>query len=274
MKKKKQTLLWEIIAPEGNRAYLFGTIHIVHPFTRYLCELIKPYIDACDLFAGETQLDELRKASSHHSYYMKDGKRIEDFISVKKFAKLRRQLLKSFNLDIMHYSNFHPILINQIISDQILEKSFLPNQDEYLWNYAKHQNKQLAGVETLDEHMKVLSLLNEKKQVSLFVKGITKIAKWKKVFDQMIKLYESQDVNRIAKFGAKQLGGMRKIMLYDRNILMANTMKTLMKNHRSFFTVGAAHLGAKKGIIALLKNDGYKVKAVLLENSQINLNEE
>jgi len=274
LKKKKQTLLWEIIAPEGNRSYLFGTIHIVHPFTRHLCELIKPNIDECDLFAGETQLDELRQASSHHSYFMKDGKRIQDFISEKKFAKLRKQLLKSFNLDIIHYSNFHPILINQIISDQILKKSFLPNQDEFLWNYAKSQKKQMAGVESLDEHMKVLSLLNEKKQVSLFVKGISKIASWRKVFDQMIKLYESQDVNRIAKFGAKQLGGMRKVMLYDRNILMADKMKAFMEHHRSFFTVGAAHLGAKKGIIALLKQDGYKVKPIRLENSQINTYEE
>jgi uncharacterized protein len=54
----------------------------------------------------------------------------------------------------------------------------------------------------------------------------------------------------------------RKLMIYDRNIIMANRMVGLSEENSCFFAIGAAHLPGQKGVMALLKRQGYKIVPV------------
>jgi uncharacterized protein YbaP (TraB family) len=51
-------------------------------------------------------------------------------------------------------------------------------------------------------------------------------------------------------------------LLATRNKNWISRIQQITKEKPTFFAVGAGHLGGKKGVIALLRNEGFTVKAV------------
>ena len=56
------------------------------------------------------------------------------------------------------------------------------------------------------------------------------------------------------------MGRIRKVMIYDRNVNMKERIKALSSDKTCFFAIGTAHFPGGKGILALLKKDGYKIQ--------------
>lgn len=57
------------------------------------------------------------------------------------------------------------------------------------------------------------------------------------------------------------MGGMKEVLIYNRNQLMYERIDG-RREQSSFYALGAAHLAGKKGVLRLLKNAGYKIKAI------------
>ena len=55
------------------------------------------------------------------------------------------------------------------------------------------------------------------------------------------------------------IDGYEDVLLYTRNKNWIPIMEEKMKAHKTFFAVGAGHLGGKNGVIDLLKKAGYKL---------------
>ena len=70
------------------------------------------------------------------------------------------------------------------------------------------------------------------------------------------------DVNSLYSITKKSMGKIRKLMIYDRNERMAQRVVEIHQLKPCFVAVGAAHLGGNKGLLNLLKKQGYKIKSV------------
>jgi uncharacterized protein YbaP (TraB family) len=57
--------------------------------------------------------------------------------------------------------------------------------------------------------------------------------------------------------------GNQDIMLFDRNRKWIARIQKMMADKPTFFAVGAAHLGGEKGVIALLRKEGYTLRPIL-----------
>jgi len=90
------------------------------------------------------------------------------------------------------------------------------------------------------------------------------ISGFSKEHHKMTTLYEQQDIHQMYRSTKKSIGGARKILLYNRNAIMAERIERMAREQTIFSAVGAAHLAGKKGVIKLLKNAGLKVKPVNL----------
>ena len=58
------------------------------------------------------------------------------------------------------------------------------------------------------------------------------------------------------------VGAFADIMLYHRNQNWVEKLKSVMPNHSVVIAVGAGHLPGEKGVINLLRKEGYKVSPV------------
>ena len=86
-----------------------------------------------------------------------------------------------------------------------------------------------------------------------------------KQFEEMIEAYKAQDIEKLGKFVADDDGGLgnyEDILIYHRNRNWVEKLKKIMPEKSLTIAVGAGHLAGDKGVIKLLRKEGYTVRPI------------
>ena len=78
----------------------------------------------------------------------------------------------------------------------------------------------------------------------------------------MAALYEQADIQKLYKVARRSTKGSRRLLLFDRNVIMARRIADLSQEMTLCAAIGAGHLAGKKGVLQLLKSAGFAVKPV------------
>ena len=81
----------------------------------------------------------------------------------------------------------------------------------------------------------------------------------------MIEAYKAQDIEKLGEYVKEDDGGLANyedILIYNRNRNWVTKLKTLMPEKSLLIAVGAGHLAGEKGVIKLLRKEGYTVRPV------------
>ncbi|GLR16293.1 conjugative transfer protein GumN [Portibacter lacus] len=223
---------------------------------------LKELILESDLFIAEYNLDNIQFVQHAEDLLIPDGKSLSDLIGEKKFRKIHKIIEKSFKVDLRQFEYYLPLLIVNIIGEAILTKDYHLPLDIFLWNFAKESEKELDGVETYASQQQIMQAIKMKDQLKM-VKDISKRPYiYRKNILKMAKWYEEESINLLYKNGKKSLGKYKHILLKKRNFIMADRFEELTLNQKSFMAVGAGHLAGQHGILKLLKDKGWKLKAI------------
>ena len=263
MKKNKKSLLWKIESPDYPKpSFLFGTMHVKDQRAFHYESIVFTKITLCEAFASEFNLEDAKIKATSESMDLPDGMRIDELLSPRQFAKLNKIFKKQTGQKLELFIHSQPLLITNILTETILSKDMPFSLDEHLFRFAKQQNKIILGVETFEEQLEILNKIPLKLQLKSLVEIAKNIKRFRKQILQMTKVYESGDIQKIFKSAKRSTKGLRKILLYDRNEIMAHRIGKMVLDQTTLFAVGAGHLGGKKGILRLLKKDGLSVKPV------------
>jgi hypothetical protein len=140
--------------------------------------------------------------------------------------------------------------------------------DETLWNHAKSQGKTTTGVETFADQLETLRNIPFEQHL----KGLTWLLKnynrHKTRMHKMMERYAAGEIQALYQAAKKDAKGMRKTLLYRRNKLMAKRFVEIARTQSLFCAVGAGHLAGGKGMLRLLKKEGFKVSPVFAGRNQ------
>ncbi len=257
-------MLWSVEGENlSGTSFLFGTMHVrdsrMFDSVGFVCEKIRD----CQAYAAEFNLDEAAIENPVRlNLQLPEGQSLQQLIPPKKYRKVRSILLKSAGIDIDFFQKAPPFFIVNLIAERILLTDMPVSLDEFLWNFAKKQGKSMHGVETFREQLEVLEKITLTDQVKMLQEMCQNIGRYHKHLLHMADLYQKNEVQRLFKTVKKNSKGLRKILLYRRNEVMAERIAGLASQQAVFVAVGAAHLGGQKGVIKLLKMRGLKVKPV------------
>ena len=81
---------------------------------------------------------------------------------------------------------------------------------------------------------------------------------------KMTRQYEEANIQQLYKSVRKSAKGLRKLLLYNRNIIMADRIAEMAAEQSICVAIGAGHLGGSKGVLRLLKQRGLKLSPVQL----------
>ena len=264
LKKSKRTPFWRVSGAQLNGiSYLLGTMHVKplekkHNWQeRYL-----NYIDLCEIFATEIPLDKIDVTLLGKSSQLEEEQLISNLLSTSQFNKLEKKLQKSLGLPLRSMVRMKPIMIVNLINEQLLADCNPVSMDKCLWQAAKQKGKILRGIETFEEQIALLERIPIKYQLKNLLSIVKNIGKYKRQLLHLAELYDTGDIQKLHKIAKKGLGPIRKFMLKDRNEVMANRIIALAIEQPLFCAIGAGHLAGKSGILRLLKQQGLTIKPI------------
>lgn len=237
-------------------------MHVRSSVAHQFVDRILPYLERCDLLAAEMGLDEYEPEAMIRGSTLPEGVTLDLILGEKSYQKIRKSLLRSFGVDLALFRTRHPFLVSASISESLLVNDQLESLDQEIWNRARSLKKTCVGLESFARQMEIMQEIS----VEEAVRQLRQIGRNPKSFRRnlrkMINFYVDQDVRNLYKSSRKQLEGLRKKMLFDRNRDMSGRLVNLMKENTVFAAVGAAHLDGAKGMLRFIKNEGFKVKPV------------
>jgi hypothetical protein len=130
---------------------------------------------------------------------------------------------------------------------------------------ARHK-KETKGLETMAFQTSVLDSIPYEEQARELVNSINNIEKYKAALEELIKAYKVQDIELLHELSTKEeagVGSYLDLLLYDRNKRWADQFEAISKQKSTLYAVGAGHLGGEQGVISLLKQKGYTVRAIV-----------
>jgi uncharacterized protein YbaP (TraB family) len=244
-------MLWEIRHPaQAQPSYLFGTMHISDSRVFNLPDSVILAIQNTAGMAFELDFD----STSYHTfhYLMRDGDyRLED---LDKLAS---------RLNPPSYEN---------IVDRVMDRLQNPEEDEpeddkensvlfldaFLYRVGRDLGKVRSGLEQVEDQFRLL--YGEGDQPSVLSSAKSSIRG-----GELTKAYLAGNLQQIEKWlETDKLFDpyARKLLLDDRNTVMARGADSLIGIRPTFIAVGAAHLPGKQGVISLLRARGYTLRPV------------
>ncbi|NIJ55374.1 TraB/GumN family protein [Dyadobacter arcticus] len=268
----EKSLLWEIKAPGGatpgveKPSYLFGTIHLICPADFSLSDSLKATLARSQQVALEIDMDDPgMMMAMMKTMNMREGNALRKLLSEQEYAKLSQFYKDSVGMGIQMFEQAKPFVLMGPLFNAVL--SCQPQSYEMsLVELAAKQKSEVIGIETLDEQMAIFDSIPYKDQAKMILTMIDNLPAARKEFKELVNLYKAQKVNELYNLTMKSEFGMdgnEEIMLFARNKKWISRIQKIMSEKPTFFAVGAAHLGGEKGVIALLRKEGYQVRAVL-----------
>jgi uncharacterized protein YbaP (TraB family) len=259
----EQGLFWKVESPAGKVNYLFGTMHTDDNRVTNFSPAVDSALQSVDAFMMETL------SPNNPSVFMMPDGDLKSMLSETELDKV--YALAEFH--VMHRdaaTHMKPWLLAVVFDSP---KPLTPfAQDNLLMTKSEDLGKEVIGLEDTQEHFGVMDSFSRDEQLTMLRAVLKRSPEQKeRDFESLMSVYLAGDSNKVAALDEKITGGMlppalwakmRARLLDERNIVMAQRIVEEANSKSVFVAVGASHLAGKGGLIARLKEAGYKLSPI------------
>ncbi|MBD5318860.1 MAG: TraB/GumN family protein [Bacteroides sp.] len=271
-------LLWEI---SGNGlekpSYLFGTHHIAPVSVLDSVPGFNKALASADKVYGEMVMSEAQSPASQQimmGYAMAPQDSLLTMVLTAPQLDSVSNVLKHYMGPMGSANQFaalKPAMLNTLLAlmqSQAAFPNFDPTKqlDGEIQKRGAEAGKEIGGFETIDDQCKAMfgtSIVSQAESLMDMVRNDDKAAG---IAIRLAKAYLAGDLNSmLAIMEDPELGGdeeWSERMLNKRNANWVRMMAGLLPTASILIAVGAGHLPGEKGLISLLRKEGYTVKPV------------
>jgi len=270
-KPLEKSLLWEI---SGNGltkpSYLYGTIHMICKDDAALGDSLVAAIERSDRVYFEVDMDNLMEMlSAFKDFKMRNDTTLADLLSKEDYEKVKVYMeSKSALLPFSQLETYKPMLASSLLMESGIGCEESVAMEQLILEVAKKNRKRIEGLETMSYQASIFDSIPYKLQAQQLLKYVTDDGDKSgsdKQFEEMIEAYKEQDIEKLGKFVATDDGGLgnyEDILIYHRNRNWVEKLKKIMPEKALTIAVGAGHLAGEKGVIKLLRKEGYTVRPI------------
>ncbi|MES2689992.1 MAG: TraB/GumN family protein [Bacteroidota bacterium] len=252
-------------------SYVYGTMHVSNKLAFYLSDTFFYALKSADVVGLETDpgkwLDQMLVSEHYSPLTLFDG-------TESKLGFIGRDVfdLKVSNRVLSRAMSGTPRIVNGFLyrhmesTSDFEEDTYL---DLYIYQAACKLGKEVHSVEGFEESEKLVKLAKEavtNSKTRTYVRHKSALVGE----NNLETAYRNGDIDMIDSLDnlMRYPQEYYENMLYKRNANMAHYMDSVMQDKSMFVGVGVSHLPGKKGLLNLLQEMGYTVKAI----SKINKN--
>ena len=269
-------------------SYIVGTLHLAPASFVESIPGANRILVSVDQVCGEVDMNEINSTENMQkmmeAMMLPEGQSLSDILTSEEMDKLNAYLRKILGVDLTNpmiaeqMGKMTPVSLSTTLELMTYMKEtpgFNPAAliDEYFQKEAIKKGKPIIGLETVDFQIQILyksSTLDRQKE-ALFC-SIDKEEEYSKLMKELTEAYFAQNIEEllavmeqeydIACGDIEETEKEMELVLYGRNEDWIKKMPAIMSEKSTLFVVGAGHLPGDRGVLKLLKDNGYKVKAV------------
>ncbi len=268
----ERSVIWEVKG-DKNTVYLFGSIHLGRPDFYPLDDKIESAFERSKYLVVEVDATsaEAKKNSANllsRIGMLEGGKTLEDVLSKGVYNKLLENF-EQIGLPFDNFKKFKPWLAAVTLSVIKLQSmGYAPDfgVDRYLLEKGAG-SKEILELESIEEQFKLLDALDNEQFLAYTMLSLNTM---EQMSTKMITAWKCGDLKTLENilfedydsplFNANDI---YEKVFFERNRKMVAKIKEYLKGDRNYFVVvGAGHYLSEKGIVSLLKKDGYEVNRI------------
>lgn len=262
--------LW-LVKDADTNIYLFGTVHILKPGTKWQTDKFNSAFAKSDAIYQEADLSaevqrKLAPLIPSLGLYS-DGRTLLEVLD----ADDEREVLETAAIVGMPpeaLARMKPWMAAIGLTQMHMVKEGYEAEsgvEQIITAKAKNDDKPLRFLETAQQQLHFMADLPEASQIEFLVSGAMAIEDTPEMLDELVEDWAKGDVVGIAEIMSDEdVLGDRTVyntLLVNRNQVWARKIKKLMDDEAGTFmiTVGAAHLAGNDSVIVLLRDEGETV---------------
>lgn len=263
-------------------SYIIGTYHLAPASFVDDIRGAHEAMAAVEQVYGEVDTENLDRAQQLmlEAMMLPEGRRIADLFTEDEMSRINAYVREVMGVDLSN-----PFVAEQlgrmrpsVLAVQLLMLQYMKITpdfdatnliDEYFQKEARKVGKRVGGFESVEFQMELLyGEKSDEEERDELLELVDNNAETFATMQEMTEAYFSFDMKSIRSLTERELhnGDMTleefKELITDRNRRWVEAMPEVMREAPTLFVVGAGHLPGNEGVIALLKEAGYKVKPV------------
>lgn len=258
--------VWQV-SKDQQRFYLAGTVHLLSESDFPLPAAFDTAYNASSRLIFETDLAELTSPQgmnllmSQNTY--RPGQNLQQVLSADVYQQLAA-IATARLWPLTSIEQFKPAFAAMMIATLELQRlgAASTGVDMHYFQLAQQQQKKVIGLESLEEHLAVMTDMNKLDANLLISQTLKDLAQTETMLAQMKAAWRSGDVAELEKLFIGELKNtpeLYDILLTKRNHAWLAALEQLDEPD-VMVLVGALHMVGEDGLLTLLTNQGYTIK--------------
>lgn len=264
--QESKSLLWKI---EGNGlekpSYLYGTIHAICKDDFFLTEAVNKAQSETEQTALELDMDDPQFMQQMQMNMMNPGmKNIASEFSEDQKKVTDEFFAANYGAGLAQLGIIKPFGLLAMVIQKSIPCDATESYEQVFIKNAKSREVEVVGLETVEFQTTLFDKEPMADQIHLLVQSIKDFDEGQEDFNKLVKAYKNQDLAAMSALmlESPEYAKYEDLLLNNRNEDWIAKIEALTKEKPTFIAVGALHLAGDKGVIALLKKEGYKVTPV------------
>lgn len=263
-------LLWRVSREGVAPSHVYGTIHVADERLAELPSEVLQTFEAAKSLMLEFLPDPYTRQRFLEAAMFLDGQTLEQKIGAEDFERAFERL-RPIGLSREFVNKLKPwgALLNLRGPDGAAGASI----DTQLLRRAQARRMPRYQIEEVEEQIFTFDEFPMESQIALLKHSLAHGAELLELARKTLEAYVAGDLREIWELReafvqrhpeiAAHQAVMTKRVVFDRSVVMAFRMQRQLRRGAAFIALGALHLYADKGVLALLEQDGYRAERVL-----------
>jgi len=262
-------LLFRLDKPGLAPSFVFGTMHSGDPRVTTLPRPVADAFAVAKTLAVENHLADGDAGRFFEAAQFDDGRRLTEFFDTASLAAIRKALGGAAPPDdvLLHLKPWAVLL--KLIEQPIADGETL---DAKLLAEAPRRRLAVVGLELPDEQISAFDAIPLATQVALVRFVLAHRDELVREHDDVLAAWLDRDLAKLAALSsapgrrhpemALHFAELTRHLIVNRSVQMAHRLFLPLRAGRVFVAVGALHLHGRRGLLALLRDQGYRVSVV------------
>ena len=265
-------LLWKAAAA-GSTLYFMGSIHFGTPEMYPLSSAVMQAFTQADVLVVEADVlaadpQQLAGIVADKAMYQ-DGSSLQGTLPAGLWRRLA-DVTAGMGVPASLLKQQKPWFASMTLTALALRQSGFNEElgvDYHFLKLAKQQRKRVIELESVEQQLDLFDRFSQQEQIVMLEQTLDDIARGPQFLRQMLAAWKTGDETRLDDLlneeyrTAKTAQRLYRILIVDRNTLMADKIAAMMQRGGTYFVVvGAGHLVGKESVVNLLRRKGYQLE--------------